>query len=75
MYQGRGLGQATSSGINWEDVAVHAIDTAGQLIRPTMYPSYPTYSPAGAAAVGIAQSPGIWILGLGLVGLLLLKRR
>jgi hypothetical protein len=75
MYQHRGLGQVgPTSGINWEDVAIHGIDTAAQLIRPSAFPQYPVYSPGGAAAVSIAQSPGIWILGAGLLALLLLKR-
>jgi hypothetical protein len=64
-----------TSGINWEDVISQAIDTAGHIIKPSAYPQYPVYGPTGAAAVGIANSPGLWVLGGAVVLALLLRRR
>jgi len=85
MYQGSRLGVTAVpstlpsvgpvSGINWQDVISQVINTAGQIIKPSAYPSYSTYSPTGAAAVGIANSPAIWLLGGVVAAALLLKRR
>jgi hypothetical protein len=83
MYQGNLLTPLTpytgfnplGSDTSWQDVFNNAITTAGQILHPGTPTTIPMYTPGTYATTQIGTSSGPWILGLGLVAILLMRKR
>lgn len=71
MYD-RSLGDTPTS---WLDVLNNAVTTAGQVLRPGSPTTVPMYNPASYAASSIASNTGVWVLGLGALALVMMRRR